>query len=188
MKTKRKIGILTVLLLMIVGANLLGAEVKNVVGMEAGYGYILSARDVAPDSPNGLLTSLNYGYLIHEKPKSLTALSLVLGYNLFPQGNGADALHAMVYGLEYAHTFFRHKPVSLLLDYGLLFNLIKQENLNGYAFGHHTRLSVGGVYNLSDEHKLALKGAYNFVTFPHFDLSDARITFPSVALRYYFLY
>ena len=188
MKSKRAIGLFTVVLLMVAGASLLSAEVKNVVGLETGYGYILSSRDVAPDSPHGLLTSLNYGYVIHEKPKSMTALSLVLGYNLFPQGNGADALNAMVYGLEYAHTFFRHKSVSLLLDYGLLFNLIKQENLTGYAFGHHTRLSVGGVYNLSDNHKLALKGAYNFVTFPHFDLSDARITFLSVALRYSFIY
>jgi len=80
----------------------------------------------------------------------------------------------MVYGVEYAHTFFRQKPVSLLLDYRLLFNLIKQDNLDGYAFGHRTRLSIGG--------------AYNFVTFPYFDLSDARITFPSATLRYYFYY
>jgi hypothetical protein len=144
-------------------------------------------RPVGPD-PRVLMTSLNYGYVIHDRPKRMTALSLVLGYNRFPEGNGTDALNAMVYGVEYAHTFFKHKPVSLLLDYGLLFNLIKQANLDGYAFGHHTRLSIGGVYNLSDEHKVALKGAYNFVTFPYFDLSDARITYPSVGLRYYFYY
>jgi hypothetical protein len=38
------------------------------------------------------------------------------------------------------------------------------------------------------KHKVALKGAYNSVTFPYFDLSDARITYPSVALRCYFYY
>jgi hypothetical protein len=174
--------------MMVVGVSVINADVKNVVSVEAGYGYILSARYVDPDSPHGLLTSLNYGYVIHEKPQSMTVLSLVLGYNLFPDGNGTDSLNAMVYGVEYAHTFFKQKPVSLLLDYGLLFNLIKQANLDGYAFGHHTRLSIGGVYNFSDRHKVALKGAYNFVTFPYFDLSDARITYPSVALRYYLYY
>ena len=115
----------------------------------------------------------------------MTALSLVLGYDLFPKGDGSDALHAMVYGVEYAHTFFRQKAVSLLLDYGLLFNLIRQSDREGYAFGHQTRLSIGGVYNLSEKHKLALKRSYNFVTSPIFKLSEARITFPSVALRYY---
>ena len=170
---------------MAVGAGILTADVKNVVGVEAGYAYALSARDISPGSPHGLVSSLNYGYVIHEKPKSMTALSLVLGYDLFPQGDGSDALHAMVYGVEYAHTFFRQKSVSLVLDYGLLFNLIRQSGREGYAFGHHTRLSIGGVYNLSEKHKLALKGAYNFVTFPYFELSEARIAFPSVALRYY---
>jgi hypothetical protein len=187
MKQKRTIGMLTVLLLA-AGTAAIGAEVQNVVSIEAGYGYVISARYVDPGSPHGLLTSLNYGYVIHDKAKSMTVLSLVLGYELFPQGNGTDALNAMVYGVEYAHTFFKQKPVSLLLDYGLLFNLLKQANLDGYAFGHHTRLGIGGVYNVSDRHKVALKGAYNFVTFPYFDLSDARITYPSVALRYYFFY
>jgi hypothetical protein len=188
MKRLRLSRVLVILLLLVAGAAALSAEVKNVVSVEAGYAYALSARDVVPGSPHGLLASLNYGYVIHEKPGSMTALSLVLGYNLFPQGDGPDALNAMVYGVEYAHTFFRQKPVSLILDYGLLFNLIKQENRSGYAFGHHTRLGVGGLYNLNDRHKLALKGAYNFVTFPYFELSEARITFPSVALRYYFYY
>jgi len=108
---------------MVAGGDVLSAEVKNVVSVEAGYAYILSARYVDPDGPHGLL-----------------------------------------------------------------FNLIKQDNLDGYAFGHHTRLGIGRVYNVSDKHKVTLKGAYNFVTFPYFDLSDARITFPSVALRYYFYY
>ena len=170
---------------MLSGTGVLTADVKNVVGVDAGYAYALSARGISPGSPHGLVSSLNYGYVIHEKPKSMTALSLVLGYDLFPQGDGSDALHAMAYGVEYAHTFFRQKSVSLLLDYGLLFNLIRQSGRDGYAFGHHTRLSIGGVYNLSEKHKLALKGAYNFVTFPYFELSEARIAFPSVALRYY---
>jgi hypothetical protein len=188
MKRKRLFGLSFAVLLLIAGVTGLSAEVRNVASVEAGYAYILSAKDVNPDGPHGLYSSLNYGYVINEKPGSMTALSLVLGYNLFPQADGADSLNAMVYGLEYAHTFFRQKTVSLLLDYGLLFNLIKQENRDGYAFGHHTRLGVGGVYNLSDQHKLALKGAYNFVTFPYFELSEARITFPSVSLRYYFYY
>lgn len=188
MARKRIVEFITAVLLLVVAVNLLSGEVKNVVSAEAGYGYILSARDLDPDQPHGLLASLSYGYVIHEKPKSMTALSLVLGYDLFLRGDGPDALHAVVYGVEYAHTFFRQKPVSLLLDYGLLFNLIRRESLDGYAFGHHTRLGIGGVYNLSDKHKVALRGAYNFVTFPYFDSSNARVTFPSAALRYYFYY
>lgn len=77
---------------------------------------------------------------------------------------------------------------SLLLDYGLLFNLIRQSSREGYAFGHHTRLGVGGLYALSDRHKLALKGEYNFVTFPYFEIARARISFPSLSLRYYLFY
>ena len=72
----------------------------------------------------------------------------------------------------------------LFVGGGMLFNLILQSGREGYDFGHHTRLGFGGVYNLSERHKLALKAAYNFVTFPYFELSEVRITFLSVAVRY----
>jgi hypothetical protein len=76
MARKRIAGFITAVLLLVVAVNLLGAQVRNVVSAEAGYGYILSARALDPDQPDSLLASLSYGYVIHEKPKSMTALSL----------------------------------------------------------------------------------------------------------------
>lgn len=175
---------LTVLILTVAGAGLLAAEVHNVVSVEAGYAYAISARDLDPSSPHGLVSSLGYGYLLHSGQNSLSVLSLVLGYDLFPGGDGPNALHSLVYGVEYAHTFFKQSRVSLLLDYGLLFNLILRSGREGYAFGHHTRLGVGGLYNLAERHKLALKAAYNLVTFPYFEASKSRLSFPAMSLRY----
>lgn len=160
------------------------AAAPRVVGVEAGYAAIVSSRGLSPDSPHGLASSLYYGYVVHERPRSHTVLSLAAGYDVFPGAASGSALHNLVYGVEYAHTFFRQAPVALLLDYGLLFNLILQSDREGYAFGHHTRLGLGGVYRLGERDSLSLKAAYNFVSFPHFELAEARMSFPSLSLRY----
>jgi hypothetical protein len=160
------------------------ADVDKVVGAEVGYGYLVSSEGLTPDSGSGLNAGLYYGYLIGDRPRSSTLLSLVLGYAVFPEASGTLALHAMVYGLEYAHTFLRDKKVALVVDYGLLFNLLLQESTGGYAFGHHTRLGLGPVFRLGGPNELALRAAYNFVTFPYFELASARLTYPSLSLRY----
>lgn len=160
------------------------AGVDKVVGVEAGYDYLVSAEGLAPDSGSGLSAGLYYGYLIADRPRSSTLLSLALGYTVFPEASGTRALHAMVYGLEYAHTFLRHRSVALVVDYGLLFNLLVKEGSDGYAFGHHTRLGLGPVFRLGGSNELALRATYNFVTFPYFELPSARLMYPSLALRY----
>jgi hypothetical protein len=116
----------------------------------------------------------------------MSVLSLALGYEVFP--NTVTTPHNMVYGVEYAHTFFRNSPISLLLDYGLLFNLIFQSGRERNAFGHHTRLGVGAVFNLHERHKLSAKISYDFVTFPYYELSSAKFSYPAVHVRYSFLF
>jgi hypothetical protein len=123
------------------------AGIGKVVGTEAGYGYLVSAEGLAPDSGHALIAGLYFGYLIGDRPRSSTLL-------------------------------------SLLVDYGLLFNLLLQEGREGYAFGHHTRLGLGPVFRLGGRNELALRVAYNFVTFPYFELATARLRYPSLALRY----
>lgn len=164
-------------------AGVQAAGTAKVVGLEAGYGYLVSTEGLDPAAGSGLLASLYYGYLVGDKPRSSTTLSLVVGYSGFFQADGPAALHSLVYGLEYAHTFFRDKPVALLADYGLLFNLLLEEGRQGYAFGHHTRLGLGPVFRLGEHSDLALNAAYNFVTFPYFELASTRISYPSLALR-----
>jgi hypothetical protein len=156
----------------------------KVLGVEVGYGVVTSSRDLAVEVPHGLLTSLYYGYLIGDKPRSLTVLSIAAGYDYFPLAPGVAMLHNLVYGAEYAHLFFRQSPVSLLVDYGLLFNLLLDPERSGYAFGHHTRLGLGAVWNVAERHKLTLKASYNFVSFPYFESSASRYSFPALALRY----
>jgi len=185
----RKILIVIILLSSAVSTAGFASEgLKNMISVEAGYGFIITDTELLPASPHGLLTTAYYGYVIHDKPKSMSVLSLVLGYTMFPDAVESDGLHNMVYGLEYSHYFFTHKTISLLVDYGLQFNLILQSGREGYSFGHHTKLGVGGVWNASERHKLSLNGAYNFVTSPYFELSSRKFTFPSVTLRYHFLY
>ncbi|UCF98370.1 MAG: hypothetical protein JSV89_02275 [Spirochaetaceae bacterium] len=58
MKQKRMGTILTVALILRVAANVLSAVIRNVLSVEAGYAYILSARDVNPDSPHSLLFNM----------------------------------------------------------------------------------------------------------------------------------
>jgi len=163
-----------------------GFAVEKAVAAEAGYAYLVSAQGLDPQNGSGVLVNLYYGYEVGDNPRSSTLLSLTLGYALFPDAVGSAALHAVVYGLEYAHTFFRGKPVALIVDYGLLFNLLMEEGREGYAFGHHTRLGLGPVFRLTERSSLALQATYNFVAFPHFEQASDRISFPAVLLRYQF--
>ena len=166
---------------------LFAAGTTKVVSLEAGYGLIISNEDTNP-GPHGLSAALYYGYMINDKTNSATVLSLVLGYNIFLAGEETSLLHAMVYGLEYAHIFFRQSKISLLLDYGLLFNQVRISGLTGYAYGHHTKLGIGAIYNLHPRHKLGLTVNYNFVAFPYFESSQSKIHFPSAALRHFFIF
>ena len=113
------------------------------LSVEVGYGHVFTINHVTYDALSALITSLYYGYMIHDNPESMTLLSLAAGYNLLPPDAYGQTYHHLVYGLEFAHIFFRTAPVSLLIDYGLLFNLILRSEQTGYAFGHHTKLGVG---------------------------------------------
>ena len=167
-----------------VGAGVFAEEVGKVLSVETGYGVVVSSRDLNVTNPHGLVTSLYWGYVIGDKPNSMTVLSIAAGYDFFPLDPGVTVLHNMVYGVEYAHIFWRRSPVSLLLDYGLLFNLLIDAERTGYAFGHHTRLGIGAMWNVSERHKLTFKGSYNFVTFPHFENSESQYSFPAGTIRY----
>ena len=173
--------------LIITAAFLAGTHafaVDTVVGIEAGYGLITSSTDLSPAAGSGALSSLYFGYLIHDEPTRLTLLSLATGYELFPQAVGTTALHRLVYGLEYHHLFRRDRPVSVVADYGLLFNLLLQTDREGYAFGHHTRLAAGALLWLNERSGLLAKVSYNIATFPYFEISDSRVSYPAISLRY----
>lgn len=175
---KRGITIGLVLGLLALGSTAGFAErIGRVVGVEAGFGYLTQGS-------SALLSSLYYGYLLGDKPSSQTLLSLALGYTWFPGAVSGEDLHSLVYGLEYAHTFFASRPVALVLDYGLLFNLILQSGRQGYAFGHHTRLGAGPSFSLGERDRLLLNVGYEFVIYPYFELSSARASYPSVSLRW----
>jgi hypothetical protein len=131
-----KRGITIVLVLALVSTAGFAERIGRVVGVEAGYGYLTQGS-------SALFTSLYYRYLLGDKPSSQNLLSLALGYTWFPEAASGEELHSLVYGLEYAHTFFASHPVALVLDYGLLFNLLLQSGRQGYAFAHHTRLRAG---------------------------------------------
>jgi hypothetical protein len=175
---KRGITIGLVLgLLALVSIGGFAERIGRVVGVEAGYGYLTQGS-------SAVLTSLYYGYLLGDKPSSQTLLSLALGYAWFPEAvSGAD-LHSLVYGLEYAHTFFASRPVALVLDYGLLFNLLLQSGRQGYAFGHHTRLGLGPSFSLGSSDRLLLNVGYEFVVYPYFELASTRVSYPSLSLRW----
>jgi hypothetical protein len=174
---KRSLAIGLVLGLLALGSTAVFAQrIGRVVGVEAGYGYLTQGS-------SALLSSLYYGYLLGDKPNNQTLLSLALGYTWFPgAASGAD-LHSLVYGLEFAHTFFASRPVSLVLDYGLLFNLIVQSGREGYAFAHHTRLGIGPSFSLGPRDRLLLNLGYEFVIYPYFELASARLSYPSASLR-----
>jgi hypothetical protein len=183
MKYLITIGVLIILLsLPIVDASAEG--VGSVVGVEAGYGYLFSSQGLNPQLPHALLTGLSYGYLILDRPSTSALLSIVLGYNWFPTAAGGNALHAIVYGVEYEHVFFRQSRVALAVDYGLLFDLILEDGRQNYAFGNHTRLGLGPVFNMSDRDQLLLNIAYNMMDFPYFELASGRLSYGSLSVRY----
>ena len=94
-------------------ASGLGAEgVDKVLGVETGYGLVVSSKDLNVTNPHGLVSSLYWGYVIGDKPNSMTVLSVASGFDYFPLDPGAAVLHNMVYGLEYAHIYWRGSPVS----------------------------------------------------------------------------
>jgi hypothetical protein len=164
--------------------DIFGQSIGKVMGVEAGYGYIASSKELSPQSASGLIAGLRYGYLILDRPSMSALLSLALGYDLFPQGAGGKPLQALVYGLEYEHLFFRQGPVALSVEYGLLFDLIFEGGRQGYAYGNHTRLGLGPDFKLGEKDDLALLIDYNAVDMPYFEASSGKFSFPSVALRY----
>jgi hypothetical protein len=161
-----------------------GQDVGKVMGIEAGYGFIASSSDLAPQSPNGLVLGLRYGYLILDRPSMSALLSLALGYDDFPQGSGSGNLRTFVYGLEYEHTLFRSSPLALSIEYGLLFDLVLEGGRQGYAYGNHTRLGLGPDFRLGEKDDLVTLLDYNALDLPFFELSSARLTSITLALRY----
>lgn len=160
-----------------------GQPVGKAAGVEAGYGYVTSSSE-NPQSASGLVAGLRYGYFILDEPGMYALLSVAAGYGYFPQGAGSSALHAFVYGLEYLHTFFPRSPVALSVEYGLLFDLLLEDGRTGYAFGNHTRLGLGPNFRLGEKDELLLLVDYNIVSFPFFEMASAKLSYPSIALRY----
>ena len=72
-----------------------GRDFDNAAALEAGYAYTTSTRDLVQSSPHGLVTSFYYGYTIHNRTNSRTLLTVAAGYDLFPGGEGTNALHNM---------------------------------------------------------------------------------------------
>ena len=163
-----------------------GFTADKVLGLETGYAYLASARDVAPQVGSGVLANLYFGFEVGDNPRRSSLLSLALGYAVFPYDTGLAALHDAVFGLEYAHTFFYGKPVGLMLDGAMMADLLVQAGGTGYAFGHRTRLGFGPVFRLSRRDSLALQVTYNFIIFPHLDQPTDLFHIPGVVLRYQF--
>jgi hypothetical protein len=187
MKKNIKTALLAVILLFILSGMIVTAEgVSNVLSIETGYSYTSSSRDIDIDSPHGFTGALYYGYTIHQKPASMTVLSLVAGYNRTPFNSSSQTISGIVYGLEYTHMYFTDRTIALLAGYGLQFNQVRQSNLDGYAYGHHTKLTIGGIYSLNENHKLGGTINYNFVSFPYFEQSEAKQIFPSLSIRYFY--
>ena len=97
------------------------------------------------------------------------------------------SISGIVYGLEYAHTFFMDRKFALLAGYGLQFNQVRLSASDGYSYGHHTKLALGGIYNAAAAHKLAASINYNFVAFPYFETSESKHSFVSLGLRYIYM-
>ena len=161
-----------------------GQGIGKVLGVEAGYGLVATDSGLGPQSPSGFVAGLRYGYLILDRPGTSALLSLALGYDVFPQGAGSEPLQAFVYGLEYEHTLFRQSPVALSMEYGLLFDLVIEGGRQGYAYGNHTRLGLGPDFRLDSKDDLVTLLDYNALDLPYFELSSARLTYATVALRY----
>jgi hypothetical protein len=171
-------------LLLSVSPNASGQSIAKVVGLELGYGYATSSRELNSQSPSVLIAGLRYGYLILDRPSMNAVLSLALGYNWLPEGSGSQSLGAFVYGLEYEHILFRQSPVALSVEYGLLFDMIFEGGRQGYAYGNHTRLGLGPDFKLGEKDDLVLLADYNILDMPYFDSSTARLSYASLALRY----
>jgi hypothetical protein len=178
------ICVLTFFLLVLTSFKVSSESIGKVLGVEVGYGYVTSSNELNPQSASALITGLRYGYLLLDRPSVSAMLSLALGYDWFPQGAGGSALNAFVYGLEYEHTFFRQSPVALSVEYGLLFDMLFEDGRQSYAFGNHTRLGLGPDFKLDGKDDLVLLADYNIVDVPYFELSAAKLSYPSVALRY----
>jgi hypothetical protein len=183
MTGRMTIIIILILMMCLSAVSVFAVDVKNIVSVETGYTYTMESRDFNLDNAHGLSTTVYYGYVIHEKPAAMTVLSLVAGYNQTADFSSENAIS----GFVYAHLYFTNRQVSLLAAYGLQFNQIRLSGNTAYSYGHHTKLTIGAAYNMSTDHKLALSGNYNFVSFPNFDISNGKWTFLSLSLRYIYV-
>jgi hypothetical protein len=166
------------------GHGLQAQAIGKVLGVEAGYAYIVSSSGLEPGLESGVIAGLRYGYLILDRGYTSAILSLVVGYQGFPEGASGKPLNAFVYGLEYEHLLFERGPVALGLEYGLLFDMLSEGGRDGVAFGNHTRLGLGPDFRLGERDDILVLADYNIVDMSYFDLASAKFGFPSIAIRY----
>ena len=111
-------------------------------------------------------------------------LSLALGYDVFPQGAGSEPLQAFVYGLEYEHAL-PPEPGGAVHRIRTSFRpRDRRRTPEPTAYGNHTRLGLGPDFRLDSKDDLVTLLDYNALDLPYFELSSARLTYATVALRY----
>jgi hypothetical protein len=158
-----------------------GDEIGHVLGVDGGYTLLVDDRSVAGLNLHGAVATVSYGYVVADRSYGQTVLGLVGGYGVL---GGDQSLSRLIYGAEYMHLLLPGRPVTILANYGLLFNLVRTADRDRFAFAHHSRLQTGIGLDLPGGAILALALDYNFVGFPYYELSDSRVQYFGAALRY----
>jgi hypothetical protein len=178
---------LIVFIVLLAAASRPQASAVRVLGAEIHPLYLLYSRDASQlGGPWGTGGGLSLGYLISERKKSSTVLSIVAGFDYY---TGLKHEHsAFVYGFEYAHYLDFTPTSSLKLAYGLLFNQLRVSGLQGTSYGHHTRLTAGYSFKTGPSGRIETEISWNMHMHPYFDSAKTSYSTLQAGLgyRYYF--
>ncbi len=179
---KRILIIISVLVLFFVSAQ--GAE--RIFTLETGPVMVIHSRGITNTPLWGGLVGGTYGFKVLDRGSYYTALSFLGGYEILLDNRNVLSATGLVYGLDFSHVFFAQKRMLLHVGYGLLINMVGLSSEKGFAYGHHTRLTVGTAWKTGVHERLGLDLSYSMVSFPNFNREKRNYGYGSIAIKLFF--
>lgn len=135
--------------------------------LELGYRYISSSK-FENQASMGTTILLDYAWQLSGfNRKNASYISVPLGYTILrPDTEGDSKMSILSYGWTVRHELGREKKVIPFFGYSLLFNQLRQQDVDGSIFGHQTKFDLGINLNNTGKVRYFTKFEYSYTRYP----------------------
>lgn len=124
------------------------------------------SNDFVQSNNNGYSVLLDYAWQLSGfQKKSISYISVPLGYTYFPASESDTSYSLLSYGWSVRHMLGRDKKIIPFIGYGLLLNQMRFNNIEGSIIGHKTALNFGFLLNSPSNIKPYIKFEYSYSRF-----------------------